>query len=230
VKSSFVLHEVKGNDYEEVARKMAAIDAVLLGDAPQPAPQAPQPTDPAPAPAPDPAPRGLIDVGVASGKRGDTVTVEVRGHAEVPVMGFAAAIGYESRDLGFVGAEFGPVWGGPDEHTVIADWARDSDHPMAGNAGAHVALNLARFVITSEDPEAVGEEAGKTFIPVFLNQGALLATLTFKITDKAKVGRALPLLNQSGLFGKPKITAIYTTLTRPAVVTDLDDGSIVVTG
>lgn len=187
---------------------------------------------PAP-PRPVPAARGLIDVGDASGKRGDEVSVEVRGYCDIPVMGFAAAIGFESHHLQFLAASFGEAFAGGE---VLAADARDRDHPYVGHAGPHVALSVARFKIKSTDPAA--EDPGDMLPPVMLAQGTLLATIRFKIRDEAPVGKALPLLNRTFLFGKPRIVAEFMTLElgkthrdmAPSVKPALDDGAVVVTG
>jgi hypothetical protein len=155
------------------------------------------------------------------------------------VAGFACAIGFETRDLEFVRVDWPALWGIADGAEIIAADARDRDHPMAGNAGPHVVLNIARFDIRSTAPGATGPAAGVNLEPVVLPQGTLLATVVFKVAAAAKVGKALPLLNRSRLFGKPKVIAEFTTLDLsqpshrtmdPAVEPELGDGQIIITG
>lgn len=179
---------------------------------------------------PSPRPGGLIDVGEASGKRGDEVTVEVRGHSDRHAMGFACAIGFETQDLEFVRAQFGEVWGSAEENEVLAADARDRNHRFAGNAGPHVVLSIARFDIESTEPGAVGADAGRTLPAVFVPQGTLLALVVFKIRAGATTGRAVPLLNRSRLFGKPKVIAEFMTESGPSVQPELADGAVIVTG
>lgn len=216
-----VIFNVRAASEGEFARKVRALKR--LAEETTEDPSAGGEDQPLP---PDAAPRpgGLIDVGEASGTRGMLVAVELRGHVDIPTMGFAAAIGFETRDLAFVGVKWPELWGAAE---VLAEGARDRDHPFSGNAGPHVVLNIARFKFALG---AEGPEGGETLPPVMLAQGTLLATLVFKIQDAAKVGRALPLLNRSRLFGRPKVIAEFTRLDGPAVEPALEDGQVVVMG
>lgn len=219
----------------ELARKVRALrelaeatsDDPTAGGASQP------PTTPAPRPG------GLIDVGEAAGKRGDEVAVEIRGHAEVSVMGFALAIGYESRDLAFKSVDWPALWGIAEGAEILSAEARDRHDPKAGNAGPCVVLNISRFDIRSTAPGATGPAAGVTLDPVILPQGTLLATLRFTVLPAAKPGTVVPLLNRTRKFGRPKVIAEFTTLDLskpnhremgPAVEPELAGGSVIVTG
>lgn len=233
-----VITRVQWGDAEELARKIGAIEEVAGGTV-GPALQATLPAEATTEPPPAPRPKGLIDVGEAAGKHGEEVEVEIRGHCDVPVMGFAAAIGFESRDLKFLAVEWPAIWGIADGAEVLLAEARDRDDGNAGNAGPCVLLNIARFDIRSTAPGATGSDAGVLLAPVMLPQGSLLATLKFKILNTARVGRVIPLLNRSRLFGKPRVIAEFTTYDSskpdqkamgPSVEPELDGGRIVVTG
>jgi len=195
--------------------------------------------DQPPTPTPASRPGGLIEIGESAVKRGEAVAVEIRGHCDVAVMGFAAAIGYQSQELEFVRIDWPALWGIADGAEVLLAEARDWDDPRAGNAGACVLLNIARFDIRSTRPGATGPEAGTNLDPVILPQGSLLATLHFKVKATAKAGKVLRLLNWSRAFGRPKLITEYTTLDLsqpshrtmgPSVEPELEDGAIVVTG
>lgn len=229
-----VIVTVQATNDVELARKVRAIRRIAAEPIELPAPAATEETAPPPAVAARPT--GLIDVGEAAGKRGEDVRVQVRGHCDTPVMGFAITIGFESLDLQFQSVEWAPVWGDRAE-VLAADW-RDRDHPAAGNAGPHVVLSIARFDIRSTEPGAVGADAGETLSPVQLVQGSLLATVIFRIRESTKVGKVLRLLNRTRLFGHPKVIAEFTTLDvsapnhramGPSVEPELSDGAIVVT-
>jgi hypothetical protein len=224
-----IILTVYGATDAELAEKLAALRR-LAGDA------APAGGD---GPRPFPPQAGLIEVGDASGKRGATVAVEIRGHADIPVMGFAAAVGFEDRDLEFLGVDWPDVWGIADGAEVLLAEARTRGDRNVGNAGPCVLLNIARFDIRSDRPGATGPEAGVMLDPVNLPPGSLLATLRFKIAPTAKVGKELKLLNWSRAFGSPKLITEFTTLDLsqpshrtmgPAVEPALEDGVIVVTG
>lgn len=217
---SEVIVNVQGTNVVEFGRKVAAIRRlaeetvedpvnVLGSDDP--------PDDP-----PAARPSGLIDVGETSGKRGEEVAVEIRGHADVPVMGVAMAIGFEPLELEFTHAAWGPLLG---EGHQIAAAARDRDHRSVGRAGPHVML----VMVQSTKPGPVGS----TLDPVLLPQGSLLVTLFFKITERARVGKSLPLLNRTMLFGEPRVMTMFATdhkKHRGGVMPELGDGAIVVTG
>lgn len=232
-----VILQVRAATDAELASRLAELRQ-LAGEATgDPAAGGVDPVPPTTAPTPRPA--GLIDVGEVAGKRGLEVSVEVRGHCDVAVMGVALAIGYQSQVLEFVGVDWPAIWGIADGAEVLLAEARDWDDPRAGNAGACVLLNIARFDIRSTAPGAVGPPAGVTLDPVQLAQGSLLASLKFKIRAQAKVGRVLPLLNRSRLFGRPKLITEFTTLDLskpdhramgPSIEPELDDGAIVVAG
>ena len=213
----------------ELAEKLAAL-RLLAGEAGAAGGDGPRPFPPQ---------AGLIEVGDVSGKRGTTVAVEIRGHCDVPVMGFAAAVGFESRDLEFLGVDWPELWGIDEGAEVLLAEARDRGDRGVGNAGPCVLLNIARFDIRSDRPGATGPEAGVMLDPVILPRGSLLATLRFKIAGAAKVGKELKLLNWSRAFGSPKLITEYTTLDLsqpshrtmgPAVEPALEDGVIEVTG
>lgn len=192
------------------------------------APEAPQ--------APE-EPAGWMKVGSVNAKAGDLVTVRLRGGANQPIMGFAAAIGYEENDLEYAGCTWAPEFGVEDEKAKAFDQAYGRGDAGMGNAGPYIHLTVARIgfdlPITTPPGEAPPDTPGEVLPPVEVN--GTLASLSFRV--KRSTPKRCPLLLEDNKFGLTKVQVEFMTpstpenVNPPAITPDpMESGEVNVTG
>lgn len=180
-------------------------------------------------------PWGQMDVSEVTGKRGETVEVELRGETDSPVQGWVAAIGYESNHFEFLDVHFGPFLkeNGRKATELVSD--RRRGEARIGNAGPHLKLAQTGWHISipadtlPSDVDDPGAVTGGVSPALLIPPDTLLATIKFRISGSAPIA-SHPLLNWSMKFGKPKTRHLFTSLEHTGIDPETEDGAIVVTG
>lgn len=152
-----------------------------------------------------------ITVGDSVGRRGDVVSVEVRGEIDCEVSGFIAAIGHDPAQVRFVAAEPGPFIA---NHAGSELLFRVTEHNDQGYA---VVGAIFDFSIPLTVP------------PVIIGPDTLLSTLTYEILPGAAEG-VVPLLNRTRTYGDTNLIANVFAGNRGEFSIDpvLVDGAVMV--